>query len=41
MSALASNMQAMEQWFSNTPTYWLVGGLALFTVLMYFITKKR
>jgi hypothetical protein len=40
MGYLAGSLDKMTQWFGGLPTYWIVGSVVLFFLLLHFFAKK-
>lgn len=40
MGYLTNSLDKLTQWFGGLPTYWIVGGVVLFFLLLHFFAKK-
>ena len=40
MGSLTESLDKLIQWFGGIPTYWIVGSVVLFFLLVYFLAKK-
>ena len=40
MGHLTDNLYKLTQWFGGLPTYWIVGSVVLFFLLLHFLVKK-